>query len=50
MDVWEKLATNWKVDKLEMMATEVELHHVPQLLADLLQGKVQGRTLVRIAS
>ncbi len=48
LDVWEKLASNWKLDNLEQLATEVELDAVPDLLQALLAGSVRGRTLVRI--
>jgi alcohol dehydrogenase len=48
LDIWGKLATRWKPEKLESLATEVELEAVPGLLSDLLQGQVRGRTLVKL--
>jgi acrylyl-CoA reductase (NADPH) len=48
LDVWGKLATSWKLEKIESLATECGLEAVPELLNDLLQGKVRGRTLVKL--
>jgi acrylyl-CoA reductase (NADPH) len=48
LDVWGKLATSWKLEKIESLATECGLEAVPELLNDLLLGKVRGRTLVKL--
>ena len=46
--LWQRLAGDWHLPQLESLATEVQLDQVPELLQGLLQGNVQGRTLVKL--
>lgn len=48
LDMWGKLASDWKLDKLDELANEVGLAEVPDLLQGLLKGSVRGRTLVSL--
>ena len=48
LDTWGKLAGPWKLDDLESLAREIGLAEVPDSLQGLLQGTVQGRTLVNL--
>ncbi len=48
-DIWRKLAGEWKPRHLDRIVTrEVDLEGVAEACADLIAGKVTGRTLVRI--
>lgn len=47
---WQRLATDLKPrGLLDSIAVETDLEGVPTVCADILQGKVRGRTLVRLA-
>ncbi len=46
--VWEKIATEWKLDNLEALTTEITLEGVDDRIQMILQGKHKGRTLVRL--
>jgi len=48
VETWGKLATNWKLDDLEGLASEIGLEDVPGYLEGLLKGTVRGRTLVNL--
>ena len=45
---WNRLATDLDLGKLETTVQEIGLAEVPQVAADILQGKVRGRTLVDV--
>ncbi len=46
-EVWEKLAGEWKPD-LSAMTDEITLNELDEAVDAILQGKTQGRTLVRL--
>ncbi len=46
--IWQKLANEWKPDVLEMLATEIELAELDAKIDLILQGKLKGRTVVRL--
>jgi acrylyl-CoA reductase (NADPH) len=46
--LWRKLATEWKSDKLEMLCREISLEEAPAALAEMMNGKTRGRTVVKI--
>lgn len=47
---WQRLATDLKPrGLLDSIAVETDLEEAPTVCADILQGKVRGRTLVRLA-
>lgn len=45
---WQRLATDLDLGKLETTVQEIGLAEVPQVAADILEGKVRGRTLVDV--
>jgi acrylyl-CoA reductase (NADPH) len=46
--LWNRLATDWRLDSLEDLVTETSLDEVARYVHRILAGDVQGRTLVRI--
>jgi len=48
LDIWGRLSREWKLDKLNALATDVALEAVPELLQGLLGGAVQGRVVVSL--
>jgi acrylyl-CoA reductase (NADPH) len=46
--VWEQLATNWKIETLSRLTTEVSLEELDPYLELILRGGVRGRVLVKI--
>ncbi|MCO6487329.1 MAG: YhdH/YhfP family quinone oxidoreductase [Phaeodactylibacter sp.] len=48
--VWNKLATGWKLEQLEELSRECTLEELPDRIDRILEGKLKGRTLVRLAS
>lgn len=47
--VWKRLGDDLKPEKLtEEMVNEISLEELPQVLSDILDGKVRGRTLVKL--
>nr|WP_321468627.1 YhdH/YhfP family quinone oxidoreductase [uncultured Desulfobulbus sp.] len=49
-EVWNKLATEWKLDHLETITTELPgLEALEKRIALILQGKNRGRVIVRVA-
>ncbi|WP_339488177.1 YhdH/YhfP family quinone oxidoreductase [Pseudomonas sp. EL_65y_Pfl2_R95] len=45
---WNKLATDWKLDTLDTLVTEIKLEDVPEALAKLLEGQMVGRVIVNL--
>ncbi|MEM0952638.1 MAG: YhdH/YhfP family quinone oxidoreductase [Pseudomonadota bacterium] len=50
VETWGKLATSWRLDDLEGLASEIGLEEVPGYLEGLLKGTVRGRTLVNLGA
>ena len=48
IEIWNRLAADWKVPQLEEMTTEIELNGVEDRVAEILAGRVIGRTVVKI--
>ncbi|TLS37297.1 acryloyl-CoA reductase [Pseudalkalibacillus caeni] len=47
---WERIATDLKVEnKLEGIINEISFDQLPETLSGILQGKVRGRTIVKIS-
>lgn len=44
--VWNKLASNWRIDNLDQMATVCSLEQVDDYINTILKGAVKGRVLV----
>lgn len=47
-ELWQKLATEWRSDKLESLSREITLDEAPAALSDMINGKTRGRTVVKI--
>ncbi|HJT33056.1 MAG TPA: YhdH/YhfP family quinone oxidoreductase [Pirellulales bacterium] len=48
--VWQRLADEWKLEKLDELATEVTLAELGPHIEKILQGQTIGRVLVSLAS
>ncbi|GER67499.1 putative quinone oxidoreductase YhfP [Weizmannia acidilactici] len=47
--IWERLASDYKPEHLTSeIVREISLEEVPRALADILEGKLQGRTIVKM--
>lgn len=46
--LWQRLATDLKPEKLDQITHEITLEELPQALKDILQGKLTGRTIVKL--
>lgn len=46
LEMWERLAGAWRVDRLDELAEEVTLDQLPDRVAQILTGQIVGRTLV----
>lgn len=46
--IWNKMATDWKIDKLEQLTTEISLEDLDSNIELILQGKQKGRVLVNL--
>lgn len=47
--IWELLAGDWKQEQmLESIGREITLEAIPEVVEDILKGKVRGRTVVKI--
>ncbi len=48
--VWQKLATDWKLENLQAMVDEVTLEGLEEKIQGMLKGKLKRRTLVNLLS
>ena len=49
LKIWNRLGDDLKPTKLnEDMVNEISLKGLPEVLASILEGKVRGRTLVKL--
>ncbi|WP_338877077.1 YhdH/YhfP family quinone oxidoreductase [Spirosoma sp. SC4-14] len=46
--IWQNLATDWKPDTLDTLVHEIGLSDLPDAIQTILNGRMQGRALVRI--
>jgi len=46
--VWNKIASDWKLERLELLTTEVSLDGLNERIDLILQRKHKGRTIVRL--
>ena len=49
LKTWEKLATEWKLDHLEQVVTEIDLDGLGEQIDLMLAHKHKGRTIVNVA-
>jgi len=48
LEIWQHLASDWKLDNLNLISHEIGLEEVPAKLDLMLQGKSLGKSLVKI--
>ncbi|MBP1652274.1 MAG: acryloyl-CoA reductase [Bacteroidetes bacterium] len=48
-EIWEVMATSWKPAQLAQLANEIPLEKLGENINLILAGKIQGRTVVRLA-
>lgn len=49
LEIWRKLAGDWKPAALERLAHEISLDELPAAIEQILRGEAMGRTIVRVA-
>jgi len=47
-EIWHKLATDWKFDKLASVAQMISLEQLDQHIAKILKGQITGRVIVTL--
>ncbi len=47
--VWELLASDWEIDQNAMAHTEISLEGIAEKVALMLEGKLKGRTIIKLA-
>lgn len=47
-ELWNKLSSTWKLNKLQEVYTEISLNELSDTLSLILQGKLRGRTIVNM--
>lgn len=48
LKIWQKLATEWKLEALNRIANEISLDELNQKIKLILEGKIRGRVLVNL--
>ena len=48
--VWDKLATDWKLDNLDALSQEITLNELSDTIKRMLDGKIKGRHLLNLQS
>lgn len=48
LELWRRLATDWRLDGVELLAHEVPLEQLGEEVARILRAEVTGRTIVRV--
>jgi hypothetical protein len=48
LNVWNKIASDWKLERLELLTTEIPLERLNERIDLILQRKHKGRTIVRL--
>lgn len=48
LEIWEKLAGEWRLDRLDEIATTVELDRLDDGVQEMLNGKSSGRLVIRL--
>ena len=46
--IWDRIATDWKLDHLEQLTTEIKLKELERNIELILEGKQKGRILVNL--
>jgi len=48
VQVWNKMADEWKVDNLDLLCNEISLEQLSENIDLILEGKQKGRVLVNL--
>jgi len=48
LNIWQKLATEWKLPELDKLAREITLKELPEEIDTMLAGKARGRVVVKV--
>lgn len=48
VNIWQKLADEWRIANLDSLATECRLTELPELIERILQGRQMGRVIVNL--
>ncbi|MEN8258915.1 MAG: YhdH/YhfP family quinone oxidoreductase [Thermodesulfobacteriota bacterium] len=48
-EIWQKIATDWKLGHLESLTNEIKLSEISEAIDQILAGKIKGRTVVKIS-
>ena len=49
-EIWRLLANDWRLDRLDEIATVIELADIGAAVEKILRGEIVGRTVIRIAN
>ena len=49
-EIWRLLANDWRLDRLDEIATVTELADIEAAIEKILRGEIVGRTVIRIAN
>ena len=47
-DIWQKIASDWKLDQLDEFTTEVRLEDLDRQIENMLAGNSKGRIIVKL--
>ena len=48
LNVWNRIARDWKLERLELLTTEIPLERLNQRIDLILQRKHKGRTIIKL--
>ena len=48
MAIWDRIASDWKVDALIESVEEIHLEDIPNVVTQLIEGTHKGRTVIKI--
>ncbi len=46
VELWNRLASDWKIENLDELCTEITLNDLPNAIEKILNGELKGRTIV----
>jgi hypothetical protein len=47
--IWDRISSEWKLDQLEQLTTEITLQELDSNIELILQGRQKGRVLVNLS-
>lgn len=48
--IWNKISSDWKIDNIEKICTEISLHQLDDEISKILKGQQKGRIVVNLKS